>query len=149
MAEPTLLTADEALAAVLDALHAPHDTPWGELPALVALRCRPMDRQRLDRLVAGGLKCAIDTHGPISHEQRVSAAKRIAGQIHAVLRAQHLGLEDPGQGVPRTRRERTSHPLGDVGSACRVCGCTEDRACPGGCWWVEPDLCSACAETAA
>jgi hypothetical protein len=43
------------------------------------------------------------------------------------------------------------------GPACRVCGCTEDRACPGGCWWatdeeqlaagLDPmtgDLCSAC-----
>lgn len=29
--------------------------------------------------------------------------------------------------------------------ACRVCGCTETRACPGGCSWVEYDLCSACA----
>ena len=28
--------------------------------------------------------------------------------------------------------------------ACRVCGCTEDNACEGGCWWVEDDLCSAC-----
>lgn len=27
---------------------------------------------------------------------------------------------------------------------CRVCGCTEDKACPGGCSWVEPDLCSEC-----
>lgn len=27
---------------------------------------------------------------------------------------------------------------------CRVCGCTDDRACPGGCYWVEPDLCSRC-----
>jgi hypothetical protein len=27
---------------------------------------------------------------------------------------------------------------------CRVCGCTDDRACPGGCFWVEPDLCSSC-----
>lgn len=27
---------------------------------------------------------------------------------------------------------------------CRVCGCTEDNACPGGCYWVEPDLCSQC-----
>lgn len=32
---------------------------------------------------------------------------------------------------------------------CRVCGCTEAAACPGGCWWVpDPylmgDLCSAC-----
>ncbi len=30
--------------------------------------------------------------------------------------------------------------------ACRSCGCTEHNACPGGCWWVEEDLCSACAE---
>lgn len=29
-------------------------------------------------------------------------------------------------------------------SKCRACGCTDDRACLGGCWWVEPDLCSAC-----
>lgn len=28
--------------------------------------------------------------------------------------------------------------------ACRVCGCTESRACLGGCWWVEDDLCSTC-----
>lgn len=27
---------------------------------------------------------------------------------------------------------------------CRVCGCTDARACEGGCWWVEADLCSAC-----
>jgi hypothetical protein len=29
---------------------------------------------------------------------------------------------------------------------CRVCGCTEFNACAGGCYWVEPDLCSRCAE---
>lgn len=29
--------------------------------------------------------------------------------------------------------------------SCRICGCTDDRACqPFGCYWVEPDLCSAC-----
>ncbi len=27
---------------------------------------------------------------------------------------------------------------------CRVCGCTDDHACEGGCSWVEEDLCSAC-----
>ncbi len=32
------------------------------------------------------------------------------------------------------------------GPACRVCGCTEFRACgPDGCCWVEADLCSRCA----
>lgn len=30
---------------------------------------------------------------------------------------------------------------------CRQCGCTDDRACEGGCTWVEADLCSACAGT--
>lgn len=29
---------------------------------------------------------------------------------------------------------------------CRVCGCTDDTPCEGGCYWVEPDLCSACTE---
>lgn len=28
---------------------------------------------------------------------------------------------------------------------CSVCGCTNDNPCEGGCAWVEPDLCSACA----
>ena len=29
---------------------------------------------------------------------------------------------------------------------CRVCGCTDSNACPEGCYWVEDDLCSRCAE---
>lgn len=32
--------------------------------------------------------------------------------------------------------------------SCRVCGCTDDRACDGGCSWVDLDLCSACIEHA-
>lgn len=28
---------------------------------------------------------------------------------------------------------------------CTVCGCTDDRACPGGCSWYRPNLCSRCA----
>lgn len=29
---------------------------------------------------------------------------------------------------------------------CRMCGCTEVRACPGGCSWVSWDLCSSCTD---
>jgi hypothetical protein len=29
---------------------------------------------------------------------------------------------------------------------CRVCGCTDDHACEGGCRWTEAELCSKCAE---
>jgi len=34
---------------------------------------------------------------------------------------------------------------------CRVCGCTDDHACPEGCSWVDRDhtLCSACEGTTA
>ncbi len=27
---------------------------------------------------------------------------------------------------------------------CRVCGCTDEAACAGGCSWAEPGLCSQC-----
>lgn len=29
--------------------------------------------------------------------------------------------------------------------SCRICGCTQHISCPGGCYWVEYDLCSRCA----
>lgn len=29
---------------------------------------------------------------------------------------------------------------------CRYCGCTDIKACPGGCHWVTDDLCSICAK---
>lgn len=34
------------------------------------------------------------------------------------------------------------------GTKCRVCGCTDEQACPNGCHWVEVNLCSACAPAA-
>lgn len=35
-------------------------------------------------------------------------------------------------------------PKGSTEWKCSVCGCTDDHACPGGCYWVEPGLCSRC-----
>jgi hypothetical protein len=32
---------------------------------------------------------------------------------------------------------------------CLVCGCSDDDACPGGCYWVGPALCSSCAGASA
>lgn len=34
--------------------------------------------------------------------------------------------------------------MAGVVRSCRECGCTEDNACAGPCYWVELDLCSAC-----
>lgn len=41
------------------------------------------------------------------------------------------------------------HELLEDEHRCRSCGCSEHLACPEGCWWVEHDLCSACAADAA
>ncbi len=38
-----------------------------------------------------------------------------------------------------------SSPLFDV-QKCAVCGCTDDCACPGGCYWVADNLCSRCSD---
>lgn len=97
---PPSATAAEHLALIADALHVTRDTPGYELVQLVSVRCRPMDRQHLDRLVTGCLKSAIHSHGPITHERICSAVTRMTGQIHAVLCAQHMGLDDPGQELP-------------------------------------------------
>lgn len=42
----------------------------------------------------------------------------------------------------RPTRSLTTDRRGLV--ACRICGCTQDRACSSGCSWAEPDLCSTC-----
>lgn len=34
-------------------------------------------------------------------------------------------------------------PMGEM--VCRGCGCSDNRACPGGCFWAAPNLCSRCA----
>ena len=35
------------------------------------------NRAQIERIIAGALKCAIDSHGPITVELRSSAAKRV------------------------------------------------------------------------
>lgn len=51
--------------------------------------------------------------------------------VLAALSLHALGLE----GVPEPQ-------------ICRICGCSEDDACPASCWWLEDDLCSACSARA-
>lgn len=39
--------------------------------------------------------------------------------------------------------EAVNIPLDRV-RTCRGCGCTDDRACEGGCYWVSDEVCSSC-----
>lgn len=52
----------------------------------------------------------------------------------------------PGkQGLFEVEDWHFSAPYVLAGPRCRICGCTNDNACPEGCHWIEPDLCSSCA----
>lgn len=61
-----------------------------------------------------------------------------------VTPAQFIGGENDGQVALRIRAF-----IDDL--KCSKCGCTNNRACTTGCWWVhkpgEPPLCSTCKET--
>ncbi len=46
------------------------------------------DRSLIERMIAAALKCVIDSHGPITIENRASAAKRIYGMLKALARGQ-------------------------------------------------------------
>jgi len=50
--------------------------------------------------------------------------------------------------IPAGLRLPDDRAAGAVEPTCRVCGCTQDRACPGGCGWetADRDLCTACAD---
>jgi hypothetical protein len=49
-------------------------------------------------------------------------------------------------------RVEHKRPSAANGTACRICGCTQFNACPGGCGWVhrsgELPLCTVCANFA-
>lgn len=60
------------------------------------------------------------------------------------------GVRVPNAAVIQAYSALAQHEPEDRGAirTCHLCGCTNDRACPGGCYWVEEDLCSACAAEA-
>lgn len=68
---------------------------------------------------------------------QVAYAERVGNdqdKIHAAIEAALLHLA--GEGLLQTT---------DAVRQCRVCGCTDEEACPGGCSWSQPEICSTCA----
>lgn len=100
----------------------------------------------------------------LDSERRLLHAGRGIGERYMTMRGNHrvksgaLPVRDTfGEAQADLDRYATAHGFelyerGDPDEAfCRVCGCTEDDPCPGGCSWVpDPemlgDLCSRCLE---
>lgn len=81
-----------------------------------------------------------------------AGARRSAGGRHLGIARNLLGaaqgLEDELAALRGGPAVETEAEVGVGSGVCVVCGCTQDRACPGGCWWVASaagaDVCSAC-----
>lgn len=93
--------------------------------------------------VADHLVRAIVNHLPVVAGRYViapllpSVAYRFE-QLTALPILAHDQVEIPAS-EPVTKPDTTDQVM-----RCEVCGCTDDRACPGGCWWARPGLCSRC-----
>ncbi|HXR41769.1 MAG TPA: ParB/RepB/Spo0J family partition protein [Acidothermaceae bacterium] len=59
-------------------------------------------------------------------------------------------LAEPSADADGDEHEELEPPDQPVAGVCKMCGCTEDEACEGGCAWMDrtETLCSACAENA-
>lgn len=72
-----------------------------------------------------------------------SASADVAFKQHTAPDRTVFDIVEVQAGTAGARAECGCAPRG--GAHCRKCGCTDLQACAGGCWWVEPDLCSSCA----
>lgn len=91
------------------------------------------------------------------HHPRIShrSCELEPGAIVRELRAAYDELFEAGRHIRNidillAEREMYAARLADLtwSHVCEMCGCTENDACEGGCWWVskDPPICSACGD---
>jgi hypothetical protein len=79
------------------------------------------------------------------HDQAIFATGPYCFILGEVQRLLEVPIEMPGkQGFFEIPDEYFDLPTEPAGPRCRVCGCTQNNACEGGCSWIEWDLCSSC-----
>jgi hypothetical protein len=87
-------------------------------------------------------------HQDIKGEYDVTFTGNVAYEVVSGEETEYLGSEDLGEMIEECNKLLEEDSPQQEKRRCRVCGCTDDHACPGGCYWVAPDLCSACASAA-
>jgi hypothetical protein len=92
--------------------------------------------------MSGAARLLVSTESP---EAAARLAQDGVGEIdmERYMNSAELSIEIIGQPVEAEAARQQRIAAGEE-TACRVCGCSESKACPGNCWWVEPGLCSAC-----
>lgn len=140
----------------MDALFSVVDNPQiQDLLWEYAQRRREADPAFAEDLEEALQRAGFKTGGLSAHEQgRMEADAFWEGEIEGLLQiiARLVGaLTLTPEGALDAKRvmeatERAEAALREMDFRyCRVCGCSENDACPPTCAWVEPDLCSSCA----
>lgn len=96
------------------------------------------------------LHLAVDvhSHGAMAPFFSATDNEDDAGEVKLSYVLGHVGTDEEGwsarlcaHGLFITFDDEDTERIYRI---CRCCGCTDDNACPGGCSWVEDDLCSTC-----
>ncbi|OGF05230.1 MAG: hypothetical protein A2W00_04595 [Candidatus Eisenbacteria bacterium RBG_16_71_46] len=91
-------------------------------------------------------QCQLALRHPENTGPSAAAAREFINQVRDTLFTDPVLLEilrqgdDPEYDV--TTDESASPMMPE--RRCRVCGCTDEAGCRPACYWVAPDLCSAC-----
>lgn len=122
--------------------------------------CRDLERrivEKIQKKLLGPQRSQVKAE---SENNLLESCKKALAAIHSVYKA--FGAPgDYGYGTPKgdalnslygssgglaknINKAEGHMPKVKKIKQCRVCGCTDDKACPGGCCWVEDDLCSQC-----
>jgi len=89
----------------------------------------------LELVIANKTACTTDRSEPIRHRAAAAAGALLVGELDRAVSDAVAGKADFScDPVPSL-----------VGDICQKCGCTELDACEGGCSWLSPGRCSACA----
>jgi len=94
------------------------------------------------------LVCALNLSERVEEDELPAPYARIAFAAYAEMeRDLNAEIVDA---LPREAFEASEGRLpripSSLGGACRICGCTQNFACDGGCGWAAEDLCTACVE---
>lgn len=94
---------------------------------------------------------ATECHFPSTCEEAQCGHLAAAMEIDELPESGDAGLddaiaiaEDEAYAVDRAEAERQRRIAAGAEHACAACGCSESCACPGGCVWATPTLCSRC-----
>jgi hypothetical protein len=120
--------------------------PEGEMPLLLTGQFSER-HQLLDQIFAELLKRKPKVVTKTEATKKAKVKEDRLGNLSTEAKEPEASdQEEPEAEAPADDTETPAAP--DAVRACRACGCTDEHACEGGCYWVEKDLCSACQDKA-